>query len=197
MAQRLILASQSPRRRQLLQEAGWQFEVQPADSQVEESVDPACPPEEYVSRAAYVKAESIALTVSEGVILAADTIAECHGEKLGKPIDRDDAARMLRTMSGCRHRVLTGVALWHRPSDLTSCHVEQTILEMDVLDEAQLQAYLDTGDWVGKAGAFGYQDGLDWVHVREGSESNVVGLPMEKLADWIGHLGVSLGEISD
>ncbi len=188
MAQRLILASQSPRRRQLLQQAGWEFVVLSVDPGVEEGVDRSCPPEEYVSRASYGKAESVALQVDEGVILAADTIAECHGQKLGKPVDREDAARMLRMMSGCQHRVLTGVTLWHRPSDATSCHVEQTILEMDVIDEKRLQAYLDTGDWVGKAGAFGYQDGLDWVHVREGSESNVVGLPMEKLAVWIGQL---------
>ena len=193
MAQRLILASHSPRRRELLREAGWEFSVVPADPRVEQAVDPACSPEEFVSRASYAKAESVARQVDEGIILAADTIAECHGQKLGKPADREEAARMLRMMSGCRHRVLTGVTLWHRPTDVMSRHVEQTILEMDPIDEGRLQAYLDTGDWVGKAGAFGYQDGLDWVHVRRGSESNVVGLPMEKLATWIGQLGDSVG----
>ena len=185
MAQRIILASQSPRRQQLMQAAGYKFDVIPADPAVEAGVSEACSAEEYVIRASFCKAQAVALQVECGLILAADTIAQCNGEKMGKPLDRDDAARMLRLMSGHQHCVLTGVTLWHRPTDRKITHCEQTVLEMDLINEVRLQSYLDTGEWVGKAGAFGYQDGLDWVHIRQGSESNVVGLPMEKIQRWI------------
>ncbi len=185
MAHRLILASQSPRRQQLMQQAGLEFEVMPVDPLVEEGVSSSCPPEEYVRRTSYCKAQSVAPLVDHGLIVTADTIAECDGQKIGKPLDRNDAARMLRLMSGRCHRVLTGVTLWHRPSNVTASHFDQTVLEMDTIDESMLQSYLDTGDWVGKAGAFGYQDGLDWVHIQQGSATNVVGLPMEKLAVWL------------
>jgi septum formation protein len=88
---------------------------------------------------------------------------------------------MLQLLSGRTHQVYSGLCLWQRPGDQRLVDVDRTDLVMDSLTAEQLEDYLDTEAWVGKAGAFGYQDGLDWVHVRQGSETNVVGLPMELL----------------
>ena len=181
----LILASQSPRRRQLLTDAGFDFTVKAPSDEVERGICSSCSPEDTVLEGAFLKARAIAKGVDEGLVLAADTVAECRGEVLGKPIDRDHAERMLRLMSGKTHRVLTGVCLWDCPSNRRVCFLEQTVLKMDTLSDDQLNEILDSDSWVGKAGAFGYQDGLDWLHVESGLESNVVGLPVERLAGWI------------
>ena len=181
----LILASQSPRRRQLLTEAGFKFTVRAPSDEVERGICSSCSPEDTVLEGAFLKARAIAKGVDEGLVLAADTVAECQAEVLGKPTDRDHAERMLRLMSGKTHRVLTGVCLWDCPSNRRVCFLEQTVLKMDALSNEQLNEILDSDSWVGKAGGFGYQDGLDWLHVESGLESNVVGLPVEKLAGWI------------
>ena len=101
---------------------------------------------------------------------------------LGKPNDRDHAKQMLTMMSGRIHHVFSGVCLWKRPGDQCQLEVESTKLKMDEVSNDDLEKYLDTDQWIGKAGAFGYQDGLDWIHIIEGNESNVVGLPMKRLA---------------
>ena len=88
---------------------------------------------------------------------------------------------MLRSLRGREHRVFTGLCLWWRPSDVFRVEVDVTRLRMDEVSDAALEAYLATDGWVGKAGAFGYQDGLPWIEILEGSESNVVGLPLELL----------------
>ena len=181
----LILASQSPRRQQLLREAGWQFKVDPPDDSVEQAVDESLPPEQFVEAAALAKATSIGARHETGIVLAADTVADCDGEILGKPTDRTDAARMLTAMSNRTHRVLTGVCLWDCKSEKHASYVEQTTLKMDAFPCDQLDAYLDSGQWRGKAGAFGYQDGLGWIHIVDGLESNVVGLPVERLSNWL------------
>lgn len=184
----LILASQSPRRRQLLTDAGYALTVIPPDESVERGVQSTGTIEDFVSKSAVAKAQAVSKLVSEGLILAADTVAECDGHVLGKPVDRNHAEQMLRLMSGKRHQVLTGVCLWHRPSDRRAEFVERTVLRMDALSDSQLNRILDSGSWVGKAGAFGFQDGLDWVHIESGLESNVVGLPIERIGGWIGEL---------
>ena len=184
----LILASQSPRRRQLLTDHGFAFTVNAPGDHVERGICSRCSPEELVLESALLKARAIAPNHASGMVLAADTVAECRAEILGKPQDRDHAERMLRHMSGQRHRVLTGVCLWHRPSDRYLCRLEQSTLRMDPLSEEQLEAILDSDGWIGKAGGFGYQDGLDWLHLETGLESTVVGLPVERLANWIDEL---------
>jgi septum formation protein len=95
---------------------------------------------------------------------------------------------MLVALRGREHFVHSGLCVWRRPDDAAVAAVETTRLVMDRLSDNQLLAYLDTGDWAGKAGAFGYQDDLDWVHIIEGSESNVVGLPLELLAQLLDKL---------
>ena len=89
---------------------------------------------------------------------------------------------MLRTLSGRTHQVLTGLCLWKLPKKTPQVAVAATTLRMDPLADNQLDDYLTSGQWEGKAGAFGYQDRIDWIHIVEGSESNVVGLPLELLA---------------
>ena len=184
----LILASQSPRRQQLLREAGWQFTVDPPADSVEEAIDSSLSPSEFVQTASLAKAESIAARHEQGVVLAADTVADCDGKILGKPVDRADARRMLETMSNRTHRVLTGVCVWDCRSGKHAVYLEKTTLRMDEFPSEQLDAYLDSEQWRGKAGAFGYQDGLHWIHIVEGLASNVVGLPVERLSDWMAEI---------
>jgi septum formation protein len=184
----LILASQSPRRRELLQQAGYEFEVLPPSDAAECGVCSGEGPAELVARLARQKAADVAGQVARGVVLGCDTVAECQGQILGKPRDEDHAIQMLRLLRGRDHRVLSGVCVWRRPDDRMNVRVAVTRLRMDPISDEQLDEYIDSRQWEGKAGAFGYQDRLGWIHVVEGSESNVVGLPLELLAEMLAEL---------
>lgn len=184
----LILASGSPRRRMLLAEAGYAFRVEVPSETAECGMCSGETPPEYVARLAYQKAADVGPRIGQGLIVACDTVAECQGQILGKPADEAHARQMLRLLSGRTHRVYSGLCVWDYPAGTPRVEVDRTELVMDPLDDAVLEAYLATGQWEGKAGAFGYQDGLDWVHVIQGSESNVVGLPMERLAQMLADL---------
>lgn len=178
----LILASGSPRRKELLTEHGYSFEVIPPDDSAECGICSGESPEQMVQRLARQKTEDVAKRFQDGLYLGADTIACCHGQILGKPENEEHARQMLTLMRGQQHQVVSGVCLWERPSDTIHIAYDVTTLVMDDISDSDLESYLETDQWIGKAGAFGYQDGLDWVHIVEGSESNVVGLPMELLA---------------
>jgi septum formation protein len=184
----LILASRSPRRRELLAEAGYQFEVVPPSSAFEHEPAPGDDPAEYVARLAETKARDVGAQVGRGLVLACDTVAECDGRILGKPETADDARQMLELLSGREHRVLTGVSLWNAPIGEPTTRVAVTKLHLDRLGPEQLTEYVDSRLWEGKAGGFGYQDRLGWVHIVEGSPSNVVGLPLELLAKMLASL---------
>ena len=158
----------------------------PPDASVEPEITDQQSPAKLVENSSFLKAKHIAAQIDEGLILAANTVAECQGKILGKPVNREHAKSMLQLMSGQLHRVLTGVTLWHRPSDRNETFVETTHLKMDDLADKAIEDYLDSQMWVGKAGGFGFQDQIEWIHIVEGSESNVVGLPMEALAKRIG-----------
>ncbi|HZZ71280.1 MAG TPA: nucleoside triphosphate pyrophosphatase [Pirellulales bacterium] len=179
----LILASASPRRRELLREAGYLFEVLPPEHVDETFLLGREAPEEYVQRLARAKCAEIAARfrgADQGrLIVACDTIAECGGEVLGKPRDRADARRMLQKLSGQQHRVLSGICLWRLPEGRMETRLASSLLEMDPLSSSQLEEYLASEQWIGKAGAFGYQDRTGWLRVIAGSESNVVGLPLD------------------
>lgn len=192
----LILASSSPRRRELLTEAGYQFRVMAPDADVECGVCSSSGPAGLVTELAFRKAAAIVrqlvnsptsetASFAPTIVLADDTVAECDGFILGKPRDEGRARAMLAQLSGREHRVLTGICLWTLGEKEPRIRVDATRLRMDELTEAQLDEYLASGQWEGKAGAFGYQDRLGWVHVVEGSASNVVGLPMELLAQML------------
>ena len=181
----IILASSSPRRRELLVEAGYSFEVVPPADDAESEVDHAESPREMVARLARQKATDVAARVVRGLVLGCDTVAECDDQILGKPRDVDHARQMLQLLRGREHRAYSGLCLWPRPGQRHAVRVAVTVLRMTRIPDSQLNQYLQTGQWRGKAGAFGYQDGHDWLHIVSGSESNVVGLPMELLAEMI------------
>jgi septum formation protein len=184
-----------------LAEAGYLFTVMPPAEDVECGVCSETSPAALVSDLAFRKAAAIVRQLQSKpteppvsspqpppIVLAADTIAECDGFILGKPRDEADARAMLTRLSGREHRVLTGVCLWRLGDPQPAVRVAVTTLRMDQLTDTQLSEYLASGAWEGKAGAFGYQDRLGWVHILEGSETNVVGLPMELLADMFNEL---------
>ena len=180
----LILASGSPRRAQLLAAAGYEFQVEPAGEAAECGVCSRETAAERVARYAYRKAADVASRHTRGFVLAADTLASCQGQILGKPQDHDHAEAMLRLLSGRTHQVYTGVCLWSVATARCVLDVVQTTLQMQPLSEPMLREYLDSMLWEGKAGAFGYQDSNDWLSVVDrGCESNVVGLPMPRLAE--------------
>jgi septum formation protein len=188
---RLILASRSPRRRELLAAAGYRFEVVPASDSAECGICSRETPPELVARLARQKAADVAPAIKSGIVLGCDTVAECLGRVLGKPTDVAHAREMLHLLRGREHRVYSGVCLWRLPDDQTLVRVDTTVLEMDPISDADIEEYLASGLWEGKAGAFGYQDRHGWLHIRSGSESNVVGLPMEMLEAMLAEMGAS------
>ncbi|MDO5581896.1 MAG: Maf family protein [Planctomycetia bacterium] len=180
----LILASRSPRRADLLREAGYDFQIYFPVHQ-EDPIQKEEPPEEYVRRLALHKAEECVQFLPQcghsKIILACDSLAVCKKEILGKPKDEEDARRMLRLLSDSVHYVHTGLCLIRKDPDreIRRLTVDSTRLKMDSLSEQTIEDYIASGLWREKAGAFGYQDGNDWLHIESGSASNVVGLPME------------------
>jgi septum formation protein len=178
---RLILASGSPARRALLEQAGYTFTILPAniDEPTEASSDG---PRGFVHRVAWLKAAAVAPQVADGIVLAADTVGWSHGSVIGKPADEADARRILRLLGGTTHELWTGVVLWRRPDDLQVAWQERSRVQFKALSDAELDAYLATRQWEGCSGAYAVQEGDDpYVRVVEGSHSNVIGLPMETL----------------
>ncbi|MEK6248936.1 MAG: Maf family protein [Planctomycetales bacterium] len=186
-----ILASSSPRRRQLMAAAGYRFEV------VAPRIDDAalglcsnCGPAELVTRLARLKAADVIDQLSGAhlkadLVIACDTVVECGGQILGKPTGDDHAREMLELLSASCHRVYSGLCLWRLPAGPSETRFAATTLQMDKLSARQIHEYVQSNQWEGKAGGFGYQDGHDWLQIVEGSESNVVGLPMELLSEML------------
>ena len=171
----LILASRSPRRADLLTRAGYAFEVVPAD--IAERLLDGETPAAYVRRLAREKAALVARDHPETVVLGADTVVVIEGVVLGKPVDDEDAAAMLRRLSGRTHEVLTGVAL-HAADDERS-DVESTRVTVRELTARDIAWYVASGEPGGKAGAYAIQGLASRFVTRiDGSYSNVVGLPI-------------------
>jgi septum formation protein len=176
---RLVLASASPARRDLLSRWGLSFDVIPAN--VDEPVG-FSDPRTFVQSAAWVKAAAVAPKIENGLVLAADTIGWMDGGPLLKPADESDARRMLRSMAGREHDLWTGVVCWRRPDDLQIAWQEQTRVAFAPLTDVQLEGYLATRSWRGHSGSYAIQEQDDpYVRVVRGSLSNVIGLPMESL----------------
>ncbi len=174
----LILASRSPRRAELLTRAGYRFEVVPPD--VDERLRAGEAPRDYVARLAAEKAAAVAPRYPARVVLAADTTVVVGSAVLGKPRDANEAAEMLRRLSGRAHDVLTGVAV--RRGGACASGVERTAVHLADLDEALIAWYVATGEPSDKAGAYGVQGIASRFVTRiEGSYSNVVGLPLALL----------------
>ncbi len=180
----LILASQSPRRAELLRNAGIEFEVRPAD--VDESVRAGEEPTEYVKRLAREKALAVLATAPAGaVVLGADTTVVVDGESLGKPVDSIDARQMLARLSGRRHQVTTGVCVARRNAEgsaETKVAAEVTEVEFATMSAEEIAGYVASGEPMDKAGAYAIQGGASrWVLRIEGCYSNVVGLPVARV----------------
>jgi septum formation protein len=179
---RLVLASGSPARRDLLTRAGYRFEVMPADV-AEPSGQGFADARALVQHTAWLKAAAVAPRIKDGLVLAADTVGWLHGQVIGKPANEADARRILRMLSGTEHELWTGVCLWRRPDDLQLAWQEVSRVAMANLDDAELDAYFATRLWQGCSGAYAIQEDDDpYVRVLQGSTSNVVGLPMETLS---------------
>ena len=177
----LILASTSPRRQELLRNAGIPFEVRPP--RIHEMRKDTEPAESYVVRLAREKAEDVAhqLKGNEIVVLGADTTVVVNEEILEKPRDAEDAARMLRLLSGRSHAVMTGVCLLVRDSNSSnsSTAIEATTVMFRKLSEEEIQSYVATGEPLDKAGAYAIQGiASRWIPRIEGCYFNVVGLPV-------------------
>ncbi|WP_428303848.1 Maf family protein [Lacipirellula sp.] len=196
---RLILASSSPRRRQLMADAGYQFEILPPHESVECGICSTGGPAALVVELALSKAINVVAQLKElgqlddqCVIVACDTVAECGGMVLGKPVDEAHARDMLERLRGTLHRVYSGISVW-RPgatgdAGQPDVQLATSELRMDQITDEQLDEYLASGLWEGKSGAFGYQDRAGWLHLVSGTESNVVGLPMDLLANMLARI---------
>ena len=172
----LILASTSPRRRELLKNAGIEFTVKTAD--VPEVAKPGETPEAFARRLAREKAQAVWQNAPHGFVLAADTIVVTDDEVLGKPKDAADAARMLRKLSGQTHDVLTAVCLM-QPSGKQDVRREVTRVHMRALTEEEIAFYVAQGEPMDKAGAYAIQGiASRWVDRIEGDYFNVMGLPV-------------------
>ncbi|MBS0264224.1 MAG: septum formation protein Maf [Planctomycetes bacterium] len=179
---RLILASQSPDRLELLRTAGYDVLVMPADLA---EPDPASFSDfdAGLMHIAIMKARAVRARGAEGLILAADTVGVVAGEIFGKPRDRADARRMLSAMSNTVHEVCTGWCLMRTRDQLHWTGCEHTSIAMRAWTDDELQWYLDGGEWQGKSGAYGLQLPHDPFVTRiDGSLSNVIGIPLERLA---------------
>lgn len=189
---KLILASGSPRRRELMERMGLTFSVQAAD--VDETLVPGLTAQEQVVRLSRIKAQAVAETAGEGaVIVAADTVVVLDGIILGKPKDRQDAKKMLRAFSGRSHHVLTGMTVLG-PGGM-ECHCEETEVYFRPLSQGEIDAYIATGEPMDKAGAYGIQGyAALFVEKLAGDYYNVMGLPVCALGQMLRRAGVPVLE---
>ena len=189
----IILASKSPRRQELLRLLGLSYTVMTED--VDERMDPSIPPEHEVARVSALKAAAVLPLVDpEDVVICADTIVVLGGDVLGKPKSETEARAMLERLSGKTHRVLTAVTVCK--GDARQSGVEQTKVTFRKLSAKEIDAYIETGEPMDKAGAYGIQGyGSCFVSGIRGDYFNVMGLPLCRLTSMLRSVGVPiLGE---
>jgi septum formation protein len=188
----IILASSSPRRRELLNQAGIPHTVVPGGVD-ESSVELFGTPGQKAEQLAYAKAKDVAERVGTGLVLGADTIVVVDGEIFGKPADAEDARSMLQSLSGREHYVITGIALIDTASGNVKISHETTKVKFSILSDDEIQAYIDTGEPVDKAGAYAVQGrGALLVESLSGCYSNVVGLPLNRLSKMLKEFGLKV-----
>jgi septum formation protein len=171
----IVLASASPRRQELLKNAGVEFVVKPAN--IPEVRQPAEAPRNFAERMAREKARAVFAGTNDEYVLGADTIVVANDFVLGKPEDQQDATRMLRLLSGRKHHVITGVCLLG--TDFEDVRSETTAVDFSALSDADIRGYIATGEPMDKAGAYAIQGAASrWISKIEGDYSNVVGLPV-------------------
>jgi len=192
----LVLASASPRREALLRQIGLEFTVRPSD--VEEAgalLAAGGDPVEFVRQAAYQKALDVATHCKRALVLGADTVVLLGDRLLGKPESEERAREMLAALSGNTHRVLTGMALVRTGGPAINPQVDHVATQVTfrTLSEEEIADYVATGEPMDKAGAYGIQGkGAVLVSGIYGDYYNVVGLPLSRLAEMLGHFGVRL-----
>ncbi|HEY2587603.1 MAG TPA: Maf family protein [Tepidisphaeraceae bacterium] len=186
---KLILASTSPRRQQLLAEAGYTFIVFPADVD-ESNVPPNIRPGDLAEYLARVKAEAVAPRFRDDVVLAADTVVAYADTVLGKPRDAADARRMLCLLSGTVHSVITGIAVVHASSNFSRHTRVLSSVHMRPLTEDEVARYVASHEWEGKVGGYGIQDPDPFVTRVSGCHTNIVGLPMTTTMDLLREAGI-------
>ena len=176
LREKLVLASSSPRRTEILERAGWPHEVMVAG--IDESVHAPEDPATYVQRLARAKAEAVAQRLEKGLVLGADTTVVIANEILGQPLDEAEAKRMLNLLSGKWHEVLTGVALV-RVGGESRVAYEQTRVRFAEMTESEIDWYIASGEPFGKAGAYGIQNKAAlFIEEIEGDYFNIMGLPI-------------------
>jgi septum formation protein len=184
----LILASASPRRQELLREAGIAFQIHPSD--IAEQRKPGEPPLDYALRLAREKAEAVSRQFPESCVLGADTIVVVDHEVLEKPLDPADARRMLRLLSGRGHSVTTAVSL-SLPLSAAITRSATTQVVFRKITDQEIEAYVASGEPMDKAGAYAIQGAAGaWVERVEGDYSNVVGLPLALVTEMLRECGL-------
>ncbi|MCX7714838.1 MAG: Maf family protein [Clostridia bacterium] len=184
---KLILASSSPRRRQLLSDIGLEFEVIVSD--VDENSIEGIDAQMFVQELSLLKANAVAakardMRINDALIISADTVVCLDGEILGKPVDRDDAFRILRLLSGRMHEVYTGICVMRTEDGFAATSVRKTSVCFKSLSDEKIRSYIQTGEPMDKAGAYGIQGyGATLVKEIHGDYFNVVGLPIEALSE--------------
>ncbi len=188
MSSRLILASRSPRRYELLKQMGFDFEVIP--SRAKEDFVQTESPKEHVFRLAEAKLKDIAAKHPDGWVIAADTVVYIDRSILGKPRDREEAVKMLRRLSGREHRVLTGFSVCHFGKKKGDQKTVETAVRMKDLTPDEIEWYVQTGEPFDKAGGYAIQGiGSFMIKSIRGSYTNVVGLPLYELIQMLSRLG--------
>ncbi|MBI4008216.1 MAG: septum formation protein Maf [Planctomycetes bacterium] len=189
----IVLASASPRRKELLKSLGFQFKVIPP--KIDEEIPPNLSPAEIVEYLASLKAKSVASRLKNiedspsfgrAIIIGADTLVLCNGNIIGKPKDREEAIRILTQLSGTRHSVFTGICIIDTVTGKKLQGHRETFVQMRRISKAEIEEYVDSGGSMGKAGAYAIQEDNDkFVEEIEGSFSNVVGLPLDLLQEML------------
>jgi septum formation protein len=178
----VVLASASPRRRQLLAEAGYNFEVCPAEIDESSFAVEGIDPREYAGRLAMAKAKSVAERYPEHLVIGADTVVDYHGRIIGKPADANDAEQITRKLFSAPHKVITALAIVRLRDKVEIVGSDTTTVYPRKMSDEQIAAHIKSGTWRDKAGAYAIQEkGDEFIERIQGSLTNVMGLPMELL----------------
>jgi septum formation protein len=193
---RLILASASPRRQSLLRDAGFVFDIHPADLDEASFAADGMAPSELAKRLALAKAEAVASKFPDAVVLGADTIVAFGEQILGKPRDAQHAYEMLSLLSGTTHLVITGVAVVHPSARFSATIRNLSAVRMKPLTLHDIENYIATGQWRDKAGGYGIQDTDPFIIRMAGSHTNIVGLPMTATRNLLATAGITTDKAS-
>ena len=183
-----ILASASPRRQSLLRDAGYEFDVDPAD--IDETAPPGLLPSKVALHLAEQKAKAVAARHPEEVVLAADTVVAFGDTLLGKPNDAAHARKMLQLLGGTTHLVITGVCVMRQSPPFFKSTRVMSAVKMRFLTPNEIDRYIESKEWEGKAGGYGIQDRDPFVVRQSGSHTNIVGLPMSAARQLLAEAGI-------